>query len=326
MRMSHGPVRLIAVLLGLSAGFRAAGTGGPKAPAPCSTVVGVLATDFINAIPNPEFARVEVRQCSPEEGYRLQLVAWPSGESPRPLVVDTPAAAIAQMTAWENIFYIEMPGPGAPIYVIGYDEGIPKLLLHGISRGDSEVKETDHGLDLQFRKFSTGGPPWHPAHYHFELNEEGMVLPKGTQGPERTPSNLPMIVPSAKSPGEVPVPMKTLSLEYPRFAAVARITGTALLRVRVDKEGTVSEAHGISGPSLLVYAALDNIKLWRFAPAGAGAPAVETEFEWQYVFELKGEADERHWSSETTYEYPNKVTVMAKVLLLHSGGIEHAER
>ena len=159
MKMGPTTVRLIALVVVLSAGLQTAGAQGPRVPAPCSTVVGLLSTDFVDAAatPNPEFARVEVRQCSPEEGYRLQLVAWPSGGSPRPLVVDTPGAVITQMTAWENLFYIEMPGPGAPVYVIGYDEGIPRLLLEGISRGDSEVKEIDHGLDLQFRKFSTGG-------------------------------------------------------------------------------------------------------------------------------------------------------------------------
>ena len=159
MKMGPTTVRLIALVVVLSAGHRAARAQGTELPAPCSTVVGLLGTDFIDATatPNPEFARVEVRQCSPEEGYKLQLVAWPLGQSAHPLVVDTPRAAITQMTAWENLFYIEMPGPGAPIYVIGYDKGIPRLLLQGTSRGDSEVRETDHGLDLQFGKFSTGG-------------------------------------------------------------------------------------------------------------------------------------------------------------------------
>jgi len=152
-----------------------------------------------------------------------------------------------------------------------------------------------------------------------------MVLPKGAQGSEHAPSNVPLTLPSVKPPGEVPVPVKVTSTEYPRLAALARITGTVLLRVRVDKEGMVSEVHAISGPSLLVYAALDNIKLWRFVPAGTGAPAVETEFEWQYVFELNGETGDTHWSSETTYEYPNKVTVTAKVLLLRSGDTAHAQ-
>jgi TonB family protein len=230
------------------------------------------------------------------------------------------------MTAWENLFYVEMPGPGAPIYVIGYDEGIPRLLLQGTSRGDSEVKETDHGLDLQFGKFSTGGgPPWHPAHYHFEVNEEGMLLPKGARGSGHTSSNVPMTLPSAKPPGEVPVPIKVMSIEYPRLAAAARMTGTVLLRVHVDKAGIVSGVHAISGPNLLVYAALDNIKLWRFVPAGARGPAVETEFEWQYVFELKGEADNAHWSSEMAYEYPNKVTVTSKALLLQPEGAARTE-
>jgi hypothetical protein len=41
----------------------------------------------------------------------------------------------------------------------------------------------------------------------------------------------------------------------------------------------------------------------------------EGEFEFRYVFELKGEADNAHWSSEMTYEYPNKIIVTSKILL-----------
>jgi TonB family protein len=281
-------------------------------------VVGLLATYFVDGTPNSELARVEVRQCTAEEGYRLQLVAWPSGKSVTPLVVDTPDERIVQATAWDNLFYIETEGGSARVvvYMIRYEDGEPKLVLQGISRGDEEVKMDGDGLDLLFQKFSTGGPPWAMAHYHFKRNFEAMLSPRGAEAPAETPSKHPLVLPAAKPPGEAPIPLKMASLEYPRLPAAARITGTVVLRVGVDNEGAVSQVHTLSGPSILAYAALDNIKLWRFLPAPTDMAKTEREFELRYVFELKGEGDNAHWSSEMTYEYPDTVTVTSKALLL----------
>jgi TonB family protein len=327
--MNSLPIRLIAFLVGLCAALPCVGAQGAKVPALCPTVVGLLATYFNNRTPNSELARVEVRRCTEAEGYGFQLVAWPSGRSVTPLVVDTSGGGVFQATARENLFYIEITGGiGArfPVYVIRYEHGNPKLVLEGISRGDEEVKMDRDGLDLVFQKFLRGDPPWRAAHYHFKPDFEAMEPPGGLEAlPEPPPPKHPLVVPAAKPPGEAPIPLKMASLEYPRFPALARITGTVVLSVRVDKEGAVSEVHIISGPSVLAYSTLDNIKLWRFLPAPTDTAKSEREFELQYVFALTGEADSAHWSSEMTYEYPDRVTVTSKALLLQPPTTEAPE-
>jgi outer membrane biosynthesis protein TonB len=91
---------------------------------------------------------------------------------------------------------------------------------------------------------------------------------------------------------------------------MAVITGTAVLRVRIDSAGNVLTARGVSGHPILVKAAVENIKLWRFStrgPAAAGA-----EFEFSYVFELKGASRAPVQCSTVTYEFPDRVTVVSK--------------
>jgi hypothetical protein len=315
-----------AFLAGLMAVLHGIGAQDSTLQAPCPTIVGELATYFVNGKPSSQLARVEVRQCSPEEGYKIQLVAWPSGRQQSPLIIDTDGFGVTQAVASANIFVIEAGGGMADqVFVIGYENGKPRLLQRGVTTESAEVKTSAKALDLLIPEFSIGGAPPRTARYHFKLDFEAMKPPEGAQPSEEPPAEPPRALPSTKLPEEIPVPIKMVSLEYPRLAAAARITGTVVLRARLDKEGMASQAHALSGPTLLVYAALDNIKLWRFLPARNAVPGAEGEFEFRYVFELKGEADGAHWSSEMTCEYPNKVTVTSKALLLQPDGAAHAE-
>jgi hypothetical protein len=316
---------LTAFLAGLTAVLHGIGLQG-STQAPCPTIVGELATYFVDGKPNSQLARVQVRQCSPEEGYKIQLVAWPSGRQQSPLVIDTHGFGVTQAVASANIFVIETGGGMTDtVFVIGYEDGKPRLLQRGVTKESAEVKTSPKALDLLIPEFSIGGAPPHTARYHFKLDFEAMNPPEGAEPSEEPSAEAPQPLPSTKPPGVAPMPMKMASLEYPRLAALSRITGTVVLQVRVDKAGMASQVHAISGPTLLVYAALDNIKLWRFLRAPDGVPEAEGEFEFRYVFTLEGEADSAHWSSEMTYEYPNKITVTSKALLLRPDGTAHAE-
>jgi TonB family protein len=315
-----------AFLAGLMAVLHGIGVQSSPPQAPCPTIVGVLATYFVNGKPNSKLARVEVRQCSPEEGYKIQLVAWPSGRQQSPLIIDTDGFGVTQAVASANIFVIEAGGGTADqVFVIGYEHGKPRLLQRGVTTGSAEVQTSAKALDLLIPDFSIAGAPPRTARYHLKLDFEGMEPAEGAEPSEEPSAGPPQPLPPTKPPGVAPVPMKMVSLEYPRLAAGLRIAGTVVLQVRVDKAGTVLQAHAVSGPTLLVYAALENIKLWRFLLARNAVPEAEGEFELRYVFELKGQADSAHWSSEMAYEYPNKVTVTSKALLLQPEGAAHAE-
>ena len=101
-------------------------------------------------------------------------------------------------------------------------------------------------------------------------------------------------------------------MEYPRLAAMARISGTAVIQVRLDSTGKVLSAKGLSGHPILIKAAEANIKLWRFSTGGSTREKPASEFELTYVFELTGGSDTSRPCSGLTYEYPGKVKIVSE--------------
>jgi TonB family protein len=72
--------------------------------------------------------------------------------------------------------------------------------------------------------------------------------------------------------------------DYPRVAVQAFVQGTVLLDVDISKEGMVENLKATSGHPLLVPAALDAVKQWRYKPfmldgkAAAFSTQVEVHF------------------------------------------------
>ena len=55
-------------------------------------------------------------------------------------------------------------------------------------------------------------------------------------------------------------------LQYPSLAQQARVQGAAVVQVKLDDQGGVTDAVAISGSPLLTSPALNNVKKWRFRP------------------------------------------------------------
>jgi TonB family protein len=67
---------------------------------------------------------------------------------------------------------------------------------------------------------------------------------------------------------------------YPDLARKMNITGTVKVQVMVSPNGTVKEAKAVGGHPVLVNAALDAVKKWRFEPsAGETSGIVDFKFE-----------------------------------------------
>jgi len=64
---------------------------------------------------------------------------------------------------------------------------------------------------------------------------------------------------------------------YPLMAKQARIQGDVLVRAFINKQGGVDDVTLVSGPSLLVRAALTAVKQWRYRPYLLNGQAVEVE-------------------------------------------------
>jgi protein TonB len=65
--------------------------------------------------------------------------------------------------------------------------------------------------------------------------------------------------------------------DYPADAKQARIQGTVVMRVIVDKEGNVANIQLISGHPILAPAAFDAVKLWKYKPYLLNGMPIEVE-------------------------------------------------
>jgi len=73
---------------------------------------------------------------------------------------------------------------------------------------------------------------------------------------------------------------------YPPLAKQARIQGTVHLRAIIAKDGTIQQLEVLSGHPLLVQAAVDAAKQWRYQPTLLNGEPVEVETTIVVVFIL----------------------------------------
>ena len=74
--------------------------------------------------------------------------------------------------------------------------------------------------------------------------------------------------------------------DYPPLARIARIQGTVVLQATLARDGTIQDLKVISGPPLLVQAALAAVKTWRYQPTLLNSEPVEVLTEIDVTFTL----------------------------------------
>jgi periplasmic protein TonB len=74
--------------------------------------------------------------------------------------------------------------------------------------------------------------------------------------------------------------------EYPLIAKMAQVSGTVVLHAIIAKDGTVQELQYVSGSPLLIQAALDAVKEWRYRPTMLNGEPVEVDTTIEVVFHL----------------------------------------
>ncbi len=79
---------------------------------------------------------------------------------------------------------------------------------------------------------------------------------------------------SAQTVEVVAVPVEPV---YPLLAQQSHVQGTVVLHAQVNKDGMVQALKVISGPDILITAALEAVKQWRFKPHYESGEAVPTE-------------------------------------------------
>jgi protein TonB len=73
---------------------------------------------------------------------------------------------------------------------------------------------------------------------------------------------------------------------YPPDAIRQHISGVVKLRLTVERDGTVGQVFLVSGPPLLVDAAINAARRWRYVPATENNAAKESSVDIGLVFQL----------------------------------------
>lgn len=74
--------------------------------------------------------------------------------------------------------------------------------------------------------------------------------------------------------------------EYPQEAKSSGVSGTVVIQATIGKDGRISDAHAVSGPSALRQAAVDAVKNWVYKPYLLNGEAVEVDTTINIVFSL----------------------------------------
>jgi len=76
--------------------------------------------------------------------------------------------------------------------------------------------------------------------------------------------------------------------EYPALAREARVQGVVVLRAVIDRDGIIQNLKVVSGPPLLVHAAMSAVRQWRYRPFYLNDQPVEVETQVTVNFTLGG--------------------------------------
>lgn len=75
---------------------------------------------------------------------------------------------------------------------------------------------------------------------------------------------------------------------YPAIAKTAHVSGTVMLHAIIAKDGSIQELTYVSGPALLMKAAMDAVHEWRYKPTMLNGDPVEVDTTISVVFTLGG--------------------------------------
>jgi periplasmic protein TonB len=76
--------------------------------------------------------------------------------------------------------------------------------------------------------------------------------------------------------------------EYPAIARQARVQGQVMLRATISREGVIENLQPLSGPPILIRAAIDAVRQWRYRPYVLNGEPIAVETEVKVNFVLSG--------------------------------------
>jgi protein TonB len=109
--------------------------------------------------------------------------------------------------------------------------------------------------------------------------------------------NTAAVVPPPPKPAARPLRVSTMMAGnliykvqpiYPPLARAARIQGLVHLRAIISRTGTIENLQAIDGHAMLVGAAIDAVRQWRYRPYILNGDPVEVETQITVIFSLSG--------------------------------------
>jgi protein TonB len=116
-------------------------------------------------------------------------------------------------------------------------------------------------------------------------NVLGGLIGSGPAGPPPPPTATPSRI---RVGGNVEAAslINKVTPQYPPIAKTAHVSGTVVLHAIIGKDGMIKELQYISGPPLLMKAAMDAVKEWRYKPTQLNGDPVEVDTTVDVVFTL----------------------------------------
>jgi TonB family protein len=97
---------------------------------------------------------------------------------------------------------------------------------------------------------------------------------------------------------------------YPRLARQTVIQGKVTVTVTVYRDGTTNVSKEGKGHPLLVGAAQENLRTWKFKSNDSVEPIL-LEVEYQFILDTQNSTDDVNATSAVTLDLPRHVTVVA---------------
>jgi len=114
------------------------------------------------------------------------------------------------------------------------------------------------------------------------------VVPPPTPEPKAEPKPEPPTGPvRVSSQIQAARLIRRIEPTYPRLAVQARIEGTVKLHAVISPQGSIEKLRVLSGHPLLVSAAVQAVKQWRYRPTMLGQVAVPVETQVDVIFKLR---------------------------------------
>ena len=88
--------------------------------------------------------------------------------------------------------------------------------------------------------------------------------------------------------GDVKPPLLLVDVKpvYPQLARAARIQGTVRIEAIIARDGTIRDARVVSGHPLLIAAAIDAVRQWRYRATVLNGVSVEVALALEVNFRL----------------------------------------